>query len=149
MKSAVLHHFFSPQKPNALPQDRRDLTCANVLVVRRQGRVQVGGSDACLAAAGDGGGNGGGVLDLDGRSQDTPFFQHMMPKNQLDETRSARRRSLLPSSVAKGPVGKKKRCCPKISRGADLCMAKMSVGGFSLAGMPGRSWCIGEIANRS
>ena len=32
----------------------------------------------------------GGVLGVDGRSQDTPFFQHMMPKNQLDETHSAR-----------------------------------------------------------
>lgn len=97
------------------------------------------------------GGNSGGVLDLDGRSQDTPFFQHMMPKNQLDETRSTRRasRSLLPSSVAKGPVEKNERCCPKISRGADLCMAEMSVGGFSLVGMPGRSWCIREMANTS
>ena len=48
-------------------------------------------------------GGNGGVLGVDGRgrSQDTPFFQHMMPKNQLDETHSARR-SLLPSSVAKG-----------------------------------------------
>ena len=38
----------------------------------------------------------GGVLGVDGRSQDTPFFQHMMPKNQLDETHSARP----PQSVA-------------------------------------------------
>ena len=50
----------------------------------------------------------GGVLGVDGRSQDTPFFQHMMPKNQLDETHSARR-SLLPSSVAKGALEKRSR----------------------------------------
>ena len=52
------------------------------------------GGDLTPGLPGDGRHAVRGVLN--GRSQDTPFFQHMMPKNQLMKL------SLLPSAVGKG-----------------------------------------------
>ena len=94
--------------------------CVNALVVPRQGRAGgVWGSDALSLS-----GNVGVVLDLDGRSQDTPFFQHMMPKINSMKLTPPARPSLLPSSEVKGPAEKMSGVMPQnLKISADLCCA--------------------------
>ena len=81
--------------------------CVNALVVPRQGRA--GGCEDLTPSLS---GNVGGVLDLDGRSQDTPFFSTHDAKNQLDETHSARPPQPQSVAVVRGERtgGKNERC---------------------------------------